>query len=524
MANYSKSKERNYDKSDKNVRSKNYKRGSRNRSRIATVDTNSVQQPDGTCINNPNWYFTDSSLASMATAISFNDYLGSSLKVSPVDSIDIPTFLKINLNPSVGLIPADAPIEAGINMQGVKIYSTLSSYNAKTTNYAPQDVTALILAFGNVLENISYIKRFFGIAFSYNQRNRFYPVQILEALGVNSDDFLSHIADYRLKFNTTINLLNQIPVPANIAYLDKCASLYDNIYLDQESSMAQTFAYVPQSFWRVVENLSEQGTVLQSVDNPGRVNKVTCDNLLTILKDQINSILMSSTFNYIYSDVLNYSVKTGAQVYSVNIIPEDYRVLPIYSAEALLQLKNLRLIGNPIAQTSPEAVFTNMNDVWPDVNKNCLKYNPVFKVAGNHATWDSLLDFPTSSPDTAQIIEASRLVCSPIFFNKSADAKPVYTIAQVVTGDHYPVSLTIYKSNSFDSSSCYGPLEQEISGMIPMLTQFNGFPHTYWPSAPTGDAKCYGIAGDLNFYTTVSTEYLRRVNDLTFQGLFELRH
>lgn len=523
MANYNQ-KERNYDKPERSSRSKTNKRGSRYRSKSTSVDTNSVQQTDGTCINNPNWYFTDSSLASMATAISFNDYLGSSLKVNSTDSIDIPTFLKITLNPSVGLIPAGSPIEAGINMQGVKIFSTLSSYNAKTTNYAPQDVTALLLAFGNVLENISYIRRFFGIAFSYNQRNRFYPVQILEALGMNSDDFLSHIADYRLQFNTTINLLNQIPVPASIAYLDKCASLYDNVYLDQESSMAQTFAYVPHSFWRVVENLSEQGTVLQTVLNPGRVAKVTCDNLLTVLKDQINSILMSSTFNYIYSDVLNYSVKTGAPVYTVSIIPEDYRVLPIYSAEALLQLKNLRLVGEPTSQASTEQLFTNNNDVWPDVNKNCLRYNPLFAVAGNHATWDSLLDFPTPNPDTAQIIEASRLVCSPSYFNKSNDEKPVYTIAQLVTGDHYPVGLTVYKSNSGDTAWCFDPLEQEISSLIPMLTQFTNFPHTYWPSAPAGDAICYGIAGDLNFYTTVSTQYLRRVNDLAFQGLFELRH
>lgn len=204
-------------------------------------------------VNNPNWYFTDRQLAEMATTFSFNQFLGQDFAISEngksIESVTTAAILAIN--PSIGYIHKNYPMSDGINMAGMKLYTTLSANNAKTTQYAPQDVTALILAVGSLLSYVSYVRRVFGLAFTVNQRNRFYPTQLMNALGADAEDMVKNLADYRLQFNTLLNTINQIPIPLNIAYLDKWSTIYDNVYLDSDSPMAQTIALRPYSVWRL---------------------------------------------------------------------------------------------------------------------------------------------------------------------------------------------------------------------------------------------------------------------------------
>lgn len=149
--------------------------------------------------NDPNWYFLNSDVARQVAAISFDQYLGvtSTVPGSYVDASDndqeidyklnVPSILVLGINPSPGI--ADTSTE-GINLAMLKLYSTLSSQNAKTTAYAPQDLAILMLQLGEVISIMEHMRRAFGIAFTYSHRNRTLPKQILSAMGFDPDDFL----------------------------------------------------------------------------------------------------------------------------------------------------------------------------------------------------------------------------------------------------------------------------------------------------------------------------------------------
>lgn len=503
-------------KSRRNSNSRNSRNGNRSRS---SIDTKSLQDKDGRISNDPNWYFLDAELAKQASAVSFNQFLGAPFDLSDkiVASMKVPTFARIELMPSPGSIPANFAMGAGINMQGMKLYTSLSSNNAKTTGYAPQDVTTLLLAFGNLLESVSYLRRMFGVAFSYNQRNRFYPKQVLGALGVDPDTFLRDLATNRLDFNTTINTINKIPIPANIAYFAKCATLYDGIFLDSETTMAQSYALAPRTYWMFDEAYSEEGTGLRTGTWPSAPTAQWSD-LIAVINGQVEALLTSSTFNYIYSDILNYCTKNNVSVYANPIIAEDYAIAPIYSPEMLLQINNMRILGIP-QTTVPTGIngCTPSNDVVPDVNQNCVRYNPVFRKVGNGVACDPILNFNTPTPDTAQIIEATRYT---YIADDVQTSESVQYLTDVALGDHYVASLAIYSDSDVNdmmvtSSAWKNPSAKYLA----MLDKFDYAPRFEL----TDDSDEFvGILGDLDYFTSVDTLYLMRVNDLTMQGLFEI--
>lgn len=514
--------------SDKPCRGRRGRRPASNNS--CAVNTDSIQS-NGKVMNNPNYYFTDATLASQATSISFNTFLGVQDDYSGEGSEGVnktPTLMLIETMPTAGPMNGSYSGAAGINMAGRKLYTRLSSINAKTTNYAPQDLITLMLALGSVLEMISFIRRSFGLAFTTSYRNRIVPKEILKMMGVDADDFFKNISAYRLEFNTLINMMMKIPFPSNVAYFEKCATLHDHIWTDSEDmAIAQLYATVPRYLWKFNEQYSEQGTGLDTIDlsaHGGSVKQMA--SYLSILGEMIEQLMTSSTLNFIYADILNLAAKENIPLYQVTFIPENYMVVPEYNAEALLQIHNITITGRP--EENNPAKFTNWtpkNDVVPDVNKNCVAYYPSFATNDALLNTQRIVDFPNGNPDAAQIIEATRYVAAA---SDASIVSNVYHVTGLAFGDHVAVQIVIYfldASLSADyiiNSSSIAVNSDKLWPITSALAKFDWCPILSGASA-TDKSKFVDVLGDLNYYTFVDYNYLQRVNDLAMMALFELR-
>lgn len=468
--------------------------------------------------NDPNWYFTNSDIASQASQFSFNQFLGQKVDLLPeangVHFINTPTVLVSYLNPCPGWTEELNPLSAGINMQGLKLFTTLSSGNAKTTNYAPQDVTTLMLALGELISMIEVGRRAFGLAFTYNQRNRMFPTGILEALGFEPKDFLANLADYRLKFNTLITMINKIPFPANIAYFDKCAKLYRSLYLDKMEAMAQVFAYMPYSTWTFDEAYSEQGSGLKTTLLWNDGNTKTFTDYYQIVETMAQAIMTSATFNYIYADVLNYVSKHNVPLLNIDYLMEGYSVMPEYNENALLQLNNSYAMREPINE-APSG-FTKGNDVVPNVNANCIEYRPCWEDVSPDLSLNKIVNFDTDTPSVEDRIEATRFTA--VGYQYKVDTK--YRSAHVALPDHYVVYFRICKDEWSANAKFGSSLFFRDGGVIADMNKFNKAPFIYLMN---DQLQCVNVSGDLNSFTTVDLAYLQRVNDLIFTALFELR-
>jgi hypothetical protein len=556
-------------RSNPNAKQNSYKsgrskgRGSRPKSKEKNMDQEITEQKEGKgspIINNAAMYFTDMELAEMVTNISFNQFIGSDRgNFEEYPELDVPNIMKYFVNPCPGWL--DGNVSEGINAVALKTYTILSASNAKTTNYGPQDISTLILAFGEVLSFTEHLRRILGVAYLYNVRNRFVPRGVMKALGVESTDLTKNLATYRIRFNTIINRINTIPVMKNIEYLNKCYELYRHIYTDSESPMAQYYVMLPYSTWILNEAGSQQGSTLETVllfDTVERNLKplfTTYDKLLDQLDAMINTLLTSSTFNYIYADVL----RLGVETWTVELCSEGYACMPEYNPMIALQLQNAIAIGAPVNDPDDYAYilqegespnyYTASNNVIPNVNQNSLEYRPLFVWSSDAVGRPRILNFPHSEghPDIDQRCDATRYMAISklenaaegyFFYNgdgNQASAKDVMVLAdhyithikvESYAGDTLASEFVAPEGNTYIS---YG--EGVATWPLPLqmakISNFSYAPIFYIDvnsgSMVPGVTHIRALFCELDYFTEIDMNYLLPVDDLALQGLFTLR-
>lgn len=451
--------------------------------------------------NDPNWYFLDGDVARQASAISFSSYIGEELDLpftTPgtsgkhvIRTVETPSIMSLHVNPC----PGKGDRLSGINMASLQTYTQLSSLNAKTTNYAPQDLTMLMLAMGEIVSVLEHIRRVFGIMFTYNQRNRTIPQIVVNEMGFDYDDMAANLADYRLQFNTWITAVNKIPFLDNIAYVYKCADMYQKVYMDSESNMSQLIFMMPYSTWKLNEAYNDQGSGLETVMIPERGSK--WNKWVPLIDSLISGLLTSATFNYIYSDVLNLASKTGAKTIRLDYLTEDYAVVPEYNQNFLLQVHNATIIGPPKGDGVNRS---KLNDVSCNVDLNAIEYMPIWS-ATNMPT-NVILDFPTSDPSVEDIIEATRYT-AVLKNNSSLQEDESYAAA---LPDHYIVAVGLVKGSDTRTYT-YSNAPDMTTGLPTSITFrfLMGLSQVDW--APlwyltNDDATQFVIGGDLNYYTS----------------------
>lgn len=486
--------------------------------------------------NDPNDRLAPEPVGSQVYNYSFSNFLGTDVPIyhplnmnmfttDPVERV--PSIMTLYLNPSPGNTGAPGSLhQAAINQQGLRTFTALSSGNAKTTQYSPQDVTTALLAIGELISTFEYARRCLGLAKLYNIRNRAYPRLALEASGINAVDMFEKLAQYRIRFNLLALQANKIPFPANVKYFNACYNLYRDVFTDEENNpMAQTYMFVPYSTWMLDETSSPQGSTLSTVvlqDSLETGGSMTFAALLNKLESMITCLMTSSTLNYVYSDVIRLADKNNIPLFSIAACAEDYAVVPIYSHEAMLQIENAVLVGKPVEDTA--AGYTSNNDVLPVMDENALFYRPRFVAGTPYLGSARFVNFDSDNPSLEDRVAATRFMATA-FVSTFDNATEKFT-STVSTPDHYVVGLSIWAN---DSSALVGILN---SGRYSTEEQsyFTKFKHhpmliNYLKSGSGANTKFTykGVFGDLAYWTTLDKLTLDNIHKCSFFELFELK-
>jgi hypothetical protein len=534
----------------KNIRKRGkrpYNNKDKSDDKIKIEEDNSDILTNRSRFGNPNWYFVDKTLAEQTAQFSFQDFIGAGTLLN--NGVVLPSIMTISLNPSADNSLAGYAGISTATLMARKLYNTLANTSGRTQNYAPQDVFTLLLALGEIISYASYLKRALGVAYTYNIRNRDFPSKIIDVMGINSSDLFANLNRYRVELNTLLTQVNKIPFPANIAWFDKCNALYEGIFQDNMSPMSQIYIMIPATTWILDESSYEEGTVLRTI--PVTVNSFNNYSSLTrnmsshisTLRSMIQALLTSTTLNYIYGDILNYTSKFNVKLLYMNMIEDNYTVMPQYDQEVLLHIHNMMLLGSPtvdIADRKPAtpilSTYTPYNDVFPDVNNNSIVYNPIFRstlsaqeLTDRQIGLMDIVDFPFGVPDLIGKIEATRFQIrndigvgegdkSLAFINDTDIAGIVATVLP----DHYPVRIKMYApggdNNVFEFDNTWSLTAS--SRFAHFITKFDNAPLIYINNTETGMNH---VIGDVNYYTNLPSDILSRMCNITYQSLFELR-
>lgn len=523
--------------------------------------------------NDPNWYFTSSDLASQAGELSIQEVLGNG---PVIQEAGVPTCAVVYLNPSPGVsysftgnenniagwrkedvpvseevLPESAVVNDGANLMAFKMYTLMSSFTGRTQSYGPQDLLIMILSISQVAAISEHIRRIFGMALTVNARNRALPKGMLEAMGVMPDDFIAHLADYRMQFNVQMTRINQVPLLDNVGFIRKCRDIYQKVYVDTDSPMGQNWFFAPYSTWVLDEQSSPQGGFLKTVNCPYGATYMR--DWLSLLTSMIDAILSSSTMQIVYSDLINLANKVNVPTWQFDYLAENYVVLPEYNRNAQLQLHNLDVVGGPISldqwkPTSTDFVgtITNSNDVIQDPDNNRILYNPGFFASDGSATsatgtvhlltvpHDTIVDFDTPNPTLEDRIEALRFSFIQSTYRMRIKRPDVNEWGVITFGgtlsDHYVVRVDVkeYPNNgTYISRSDQRDTSNSLTEHLTYFDKLANAPLLYIVGASRTsivDRRCVKtIGGDLNFFTKVPYEYLQRTNRLMYTGLFDFR-
>lgn len=478
--------------------------------------------------NTASMYFNDLSLAEQTTRFSFNQFLGDKKTLEIFGDYAPSTVLSLAINPSPGFTTgAD---NAGINVAGRRTYTKLSAGNAKTTNYAPQDVTTLILAVGEIISMIEVAKRAFRVVYTYDVRNKAVPRGLISAMGFDPEMCdAGKIGPLRIDLNVAINSFNQIPIMKNVSYLAKCAEVFANYYSDSESRMSQYYVFSPYSTWILDETGSTEGSVLKTenvlLGKTG--HKQTMAEFISVIRRMITAISDSSTFGYIYADILRL-VPEGEQ-YKIALLMENEVLLPVYDPMKLLQIHNATTAGIPTGKTYTKGKMTPNNDVYPNVNNNGIEYLPSFftdnKFNMPNMKSEVIVDFPHSmgDPGLDQRVDITRYQ-SVVYINEDNSTNLRWSTLP----DHYVVQYEAFFDTSWRAAfgsrivhSTPAPVAP-VSAILRIAADLQKFDyHPFIRCEYRNEAKPDDVAevlfGDIDFFTTVDVAYLDRMNDLCYQ-------
>jgi hypothetical protein len=298
--------------------------------------------------------------------------------------------------------------------------------------------------------------------------------------------------------------------------------------------MAQLILMRPYSTWVINEKYNSNGSGLVTTALPASFASADnkWDNWRTIVKSMVDGLFTSSTFNYIYSDILNLASKSNIKLFYLDYLLEGYSVVPEYNENFLLQVHNCNLTGVPY---NPEATGSNkwqLNDVTCNADKNMIEYNPRFKTpaSGIRYLMQVVVDFPMPDPKTEDIIEATRYVSRlGTQFIDTDTGKTKYRMA-VTLPDHYIVQIDIYSNGapinatalccaSGDTAKARTWFRQFTS----RLAVFDWAPVVYGINSEDATDTELEIYGDLNYYVILQTQWFSKVNDLAALALFDLR-
>jgi hypothetical protein len=488
--------------------------------------------------NNPAWYFTDSGVADQVSRLSIRNFLGRSLQLknspfsSNVTDVTITPIYSALMMPSAGSGMSNPGIlkNAGINQSGFRLYTKLAAFTGRALTYAPQDISIMVLAMGEIISTIEFIRRAFGVAYTYNQRNRVYPRAVIRSMGIDPDNMFENFSRYRNEFNKLVTRVNQIPIPKNIAYFDKCASLYEKLYLDSDSPMAQTVITVPFKTWTLDESVSDQGSVLVTTDFADPNSPKTVYQLLTIIGSMVDALLESSTLNVVYADILNYFNKVGGEVWLFDYLTDGYTVVPEFNIKFMMQLHNATMVGVP-SYTTFELVdgvnfMTPNNDVYSNATYNSVIYSPAWSdgVISSHTPEDLVVDFETANPTPEDIIENTRFTVltghlrAKTGWLSGATLPDHYIAAMLITDNDGKVETAVYTTQDTADTPA------NLLSVSHALTKLDWAPLHYYAVIKDNALK-YGknIVGDINFYTTIDRNYLRPVDDFVTLALYDFR-
>jgi len=485
--------------------------------------------------NDPKWYVGSNQLASDVANLSFNNPLGVPVTTDAYqeDSFIFPGILAIYTAPAVGVSNNGLEQVSPVNVAMRRIFADVRSTNAGSANYDPADLMQYLLAMDSIYSYAAYLIRVYGVLRLINPTNRYVPLGFLKAMGVRYDgsaSIISNIANLRAYINMYITKASAFAVPNIMPFYQRHFWMYTGMYKDEDVAKSQFYMYVPAYLYKYqVNSETAKGELIPRVvamswnDSQGFIHLTQGRNLtelMTIGDDLLNAMLYNQDIAIMSGDIIK---RYGDNLFKMNLIPDDFPILPTFSEEVLMQIHNTSFIGTkPLDMNGNVSQSTLVVSQDPSIGKGDINFSPRFS---DHTQLYHrvLLDFWKENPTPEDVLVATR--------NKIVTSRPgsdgivfidccgsdIALCGEIVR--YNPIEGTFGLENAYGSVSNYET--PSIIGNVNVQTGlgiFNERPVRYAVS-PDHD-HIIGVDGEISNYTSLNNADMRKIHESALLAMF----
>lgn len=398
------------------------------------------------------------------------------------------------------------------------------------------------LAMDQAYTLFAFASRIYGVARTYSAVNRYYPAALINAMGLDYREVLSHLADLRYHINVFATKLSTMMIPDGFSYLSRHMWLYSNLYQDRPNAKCQTFVVNPAGFY--VYNPEKYTTGGALVYNhwytPGE-NLRTLSELYSLMDSMIDAIYSDEDMNIMSGDIM----KAYDKFVVLPDIPEEYAITPLYDENVLVQIQNARSVGSRLAPdvATVGADKFDTRDIYQ--MGGTIRYTPHLFYDSAAVTSKALVNLQPSVDPTPEIVaEATRFTNVAITVDT---AKKKVTRVGMGADLYLGYSIVTFRRNGNDWQEVVVPVNKEggvISSTYQVVTHedpvdllckvsligqtsaFDWHPYLFI-SVKTGTAESdvenfTGPQGDVGTYTLVESNIMKRIHDACNLSLFSI--
>lgn len=491
--------------------------------------------------NDVSWYAPSDQLLRDSCSISFADSLGLPVKGlslrSDANKVVIPGIMALEYIPYIG---GNGAAVSPINQAALSLYSYVNYGNSRNTKYDPSDLMMYILGMDSAYSFHAWMMRVYGIAKLYSQVNRYYPLTLLQSIGVDPS-IITNLADFRAYINSYAWKLGSFFVPNSIPYINRHVWLNSNVFKDSPQSKSQTYMFSQRAFhvWNETGSVEHPGSECRIEYLPDTAMKYA--DIVTFGDKIVNNLLASQDIGIMGSDI-KMAFGEG-QLIQMGTMSEDYVVVPVYNPEVMPQIHNATALGEPVsAESSGGSIYQRDGVIFQDlafeansISSDGTKFRNYYvdSAINDHV----FLDSPYENPTPGDVMIMTRLH-SRVKYNGS-DSLPVDTAGSEVVL-RFKIYTTIHPATGlsnaleFNSSNVIVgdsavPYDKTLrnAGYASEVNAFNMHPMiicggTSSPEYKVNDTTLYDLVRFYEYttYTSTSVEDLYIINDIAMQGLF----
>lgn len=478
--------------------------------------------------NDASWYRVDSQIMKDAASLSFattygmpfdlKEAAGGLTSVTANDAM--PGIMTFNVLPTFGnLTDWSSPFNVAIR----DMYTFIRHQNSGHSNYDASNLGMYLMAYDSAATYYAFMVRLYGLTRTVLVQNAYTPRDLVTAAGGNYTNIVSSLADLRGYINSYAVRLNAMRVPSKWHVLERHMWLFTHVFADSPTNKASFYVFAPAGLWKYTLAATPATTGLSPTGLAGR--KLNVNEIKATGEQFLDSILNDEDFNIMSGDILK---AYGDNTFSLNMISEDYSVMPVYDPEVLMQIHNASILMAPDVQWINDhmANFTIREDTSETTNVGALimsnaialdtKDDSNYNKSIAYCCLKRVLDVPTPNPDPATVCVATRLM-----INLDANTGE-NNVALTDVGTELILGTFVMAAPNT------GEVGSPATAVQPWdLEKFDWHPYVYKGSVQlqTGTlhgTEMYGLQGDIDNYAIISHDTLSNIHRAAMLGMFEM--